>query len=121
MGDAVTPRYRIAVDAMGGDHAPREIVRGALLALEESSIDVLLVGQEEKIKAELGSSATHPRLRVIDAREVVTMDDAAISPLRTKRNSSIRVCANLVTRGSRRFRIRRQYRRSVDSLASCWG
>jgi glycerol-3-phosphate acyltransferase PlsX len=99
MGDAVTPRYRIAVDAMGGDHAPREIVRGALLALEESSIDVLLVGQEEKIKPELGSSSGHPRLHVIDAREVVAMDDAPISPLRTKRNSSIRICANLVHQG----------------------
>src|SRR5437763_4879353 len=92
---------RIALDAMGGDHAPQEIVKGALLAAAEYSIEVLLVGQEEVVRKELAAAgeATPRNIDVVDAREVVEMDDAAIAPLRRKRNSSIRVCANLVSEG----------------------
>src|ERR1051326_4308629 len=83
---------RIALDAMGGDHAPQEIVKGALLAAAEYQVEV---------RRELSAaSATTPRnIEVVDAREVVEMDDTAIAPLRRKRNSSIRVCANLVSEG----------------------
>lgn len=92
---------RIALDAMGGDHAPQEIVKGALLAAAESQVEVLLVGREEDVRRELAAaSATTPRnIEVVDAREVVEMDDTAIAPIRRKRNSSIRVCANLVAEG----------------------
>lgn len=92
---------RIALDAMGGDHAPQEIVKGALLAAAEYQVEVLLVGREEDVRRELAAaSATTPRnIEVVDAREVVEMDDTAIAPLRRKRNSSIRVCANLVSEG----------------------
>ena len=99
MNDAATPRFRIAVDAMGGDHAPREIVRGAVRAMEESPVEILLVGREEEIRRELGGGKSQPQLTVIDAREVVEMHDTALSPLRRKRNSSVRVCANLVAEG----------------------
>jgi glycerol-3-phosphate acyltransferase PlsX len=95
-------RYRIAVDAMGGDHAPREIVRGALLASAEYPVDILLVGREEDLRRELAEAeagATPGGIEIIDAREVVEMSDTALSPLRRKRNSSIRVCANLVGEG----------------------
>ena len=92
---------RIALDAMGGDHAPQEIVKGALLAAAEYPIEVLLVGQEEVVRKELAAAgASTPRnIEVVDAREVVEMDDTAIAPIRRKRNSSIRVCANLVAEG----------------------
>jgi glycerol-3-phosphate acyltransferase PlsX len=92
---------RIALDAMGGDHAPQEIVKGALLAAAEYPIEVLLVGQEEVVHKELAAAgASTPRnIDVVDAREVVEMDDTAIAPIRRKRNSSIRVCANLVSEG----------------------
>ena len=92
---------RIALDAMGGDHAPQEIVKGALLAAAEYPIEVLLVGQEEVVHKELAAAgASTPRnIEVVDAREVVEMDDTAIAPIRRKRNSSIRVCANLVSEG----------------------
>jgi phosphate acyltransferase len=92
---------RIALDAMGGDHAPQEVVKGALLAAAEYQVEVLLVGREEDVRRELAAaSATTPRnIEVVDAREVVEMDDNAIAPLRRKRNSSIRVCANLVSEG----------------------
>jgi glycerol-3-phosphate acyltransferase PlsX len=92
---------RIALDAMGGDHAPQEIVKGALLAAAEYPIEVLLVGQEEVVRKELAAAgaATPRNIDVVDAREVVEMDDTAIAPIRRKRNSSIRICANLVSEG----------------------
>jgi phosphate acyltransferase len=86
---------RIAVDAMGGDHAPDEIVKGALLAAEEyPGVSIILVGREEVLREKLGGDAS--RVEIVDAREVVDMTDTALAPLRRKRNSSIRVCANLV-------------------------
>jgi len=84
---------------MGGDHAPREIVQGAVLATREAPVDILLVGREEDVRPELASFSSDPSLSVIDAREVVEMNDTALSPLRRKRNSSVRVCANLVSEG----------------------
>lgn len=90
---------KIALDAMGGDHAPDEIVKGALLAVEEyPNVEILLVGREEVLREKLGSSVPS-RIEIVDAREVVDMTDNALAPLRRKRNSSIRVCANLVAEG----------------------
>ncbi len=87
---------RIAVDAMGGDNAPGEIVKGALLALDEyPTVAITLVGREEVLREQLGGNVPR-RLDIVDAREVVDMTDTALAPLRRKRNSSIRVCANLV-------------------------
>jgi phosphate acyltransferase len=98
---SASPRCRIALDAMGGDHAPDEIIKGALLAVAEYAVAITLVGREEvvheKLKALAGSAPAH--IDVVDAREVVTMEDNALAPLRKKRNSSIRVCANLVSEG----------------------
>lgn len=83
---------------MGGDHAPEEIIKGALLAVAEYPVAITLVGREEevheKLKEYAGSVPAH--IDVVDAREVVTMEDNALAPLRKKRNSSIRVAANLV-------------------------
>ena len=92
-------RSRIALDAMGGDHAPREIVQGALLAIEQfPDVEIHLVGREEVLREQLGS-AIPSRITLVDAREVVDMTDNALAPLRRKRNSSVRVCANLVAEG----------------------
>ncbi len=91
---------RIALDAMGGDHAPGEIVKGAVLATAEYPVEVILVGQEEVVRKELAACGSAARnIDVVDAREVVEMDDTALAPLRRKRNSSVRVCANLVAEG----------------------
>jgi glycerol-3-phosphate acyltransferase PlsX len=90
---------RIALDAMGGDNAPGEIVQGAVLAAREyTDVEISLVGREEVLRDLLGS-AVPPRITLVDAREVVDMTDNALAPLRRKRNSSIRVCANLVAEG----------------------
>jgi glycerol-3-phosphate acyltransferase PlsX len=99
MAEGLTQTTRIALDAMGGDHAPDEILRGALLALEEyPAVQILLVGMEEVIRERLTALGTPrpPRVEIVDAREVVTMEDNSLAPIRRKRNSSVRVCANLV-------------------------
>ncbi|HEX7155363.1 MAG TPA: phosphate acyltransferase PlsX [Thermoanaerobaculia bacterium] len=90
---------RVALDAMGGDHAPDEILKGALLALEEyPAVDIVLVGRQEVIRERLAAlgSPNPPRVEIVDAREVVDMEDNSLAPIRRKRDSSIRVCANLV-------------------------
>jgi glycerol-3-phosphate acyltransferase PlsX len=90
----------IALDAMGGDHAPEEIVAGAVLAAREYPVEILLVGQEEVVRKHLAAADSIPRnIEVVDAREVVEMDDTALAPLRKKKNSSVRICANLVAEG----------------------
>jgi len=95
-------RIRIAVDAMGSDHGPEPIVRGAIEALRdpERDFDLLLVGDEQRlweILAELAPE-TLP-LYVVHAREEVAMDEKAPRALRTKRGSSIAVSAGLVGAG----------------------
>src|SRR5213082_1564440 len=97
----MTTDVRIALDAMGGDHAPAEVVKGALEAAAEFAVEIILVGQEDVVRRELGAaaSATPRNIDVYDAREIVTMEDTALAPLRRKRNSSVRVCANLVAEG----------------------
>jgi len=96
----MTEVVRIALDAMGGDHAPSEVVKGALLAAAEYQVEIILVGQEDVVRRELAAAGPTPRnIDVFDAREVVTMEDTALAPLRRKRNSSVRVCANLVAEG----------------------
>ena len=65
---------RIAVDAMGGDHAPRSEVEGALHAARERELEVILVGDEARLREHLGER-THPRLHVRHASQVIAMDD----------------------------------------------
>lgn len=92
---------RIAVDAMGGDHAPARIVDGAVAAARHLGIGLDLVGRTPAIRREL---ARHDDLgtldlRVIDAPDVVEMAEAPTQALRRKPGASIRVAAELVARG----------------------
>ena len=87
----------IAVDAMGGDGAPQAIIRGALEAVTESGIPVHLVGPQKRLRRELGRFRFLPSgLELVDAPEVVAMSDPAISVLRSKKRSSLNICAELV-------------------------
>ena len=87
----------IAVDAMGGDGAPQAIVRGALEAVTDSGMQILLVGPQKRLRRELGRFRFLPSgLELVDAPEVVGMNDPAISVLRGKKRSSLNVCAELV-------------------------
>lgn len=89
---------RVAVDAMGGDNAPSEIVKGAVLAVEQDErIKVFLVGKEALIQKELKQYADHSgRIEVINADEIITNDEAPVMAIRRKKTSSIVVGMNLV-------------------------
>ncbi len=91
---------RIAVDAMGGDHAPRVNVDGAVAAAREFGISSLLVGRRDELEPLLADSGyTGKDIEIVDASEVVTFDDPATAAIRKKRNSSIRIAANCVRDG----------------------
>jgi glycerol-3-phosphate acyltransferase PlsX len=91
---------RIAVDAMGGDHAPRVNVDGAVAAAREFGIASLLVGKRAELEPLLADSGyTGSDIEIVDASEVVTFDDPATAAIRKKRNSSIRIAANCVRDG----------------------
>jgi len=91
---------RIAVDAMGGDHAPQVNVDGAIAASREFGIATLLVGKTAALTRLLGDSGyTGGDIEILDAAEVVEMDEHPVAALRKKRSSSIRVAANCVRDG----------------------
>jgi glycerol-3-phosphate acyltransferase PlsX len=91
---------RIAIDAMGTDDAPRPEVEGAILAAREGYAEALLVGPQDLLKRELGRrDAQELGIEVVQASEVVTMEDAAAKAFRRKRDSSVRVAARLVREG----------------------
>ncbi|HEY7586996.1 MAG TPA: phosphate acyltransferase PlsX [Candidatus Deferrimicrobiaceae bacterium] len=92
---------KIAVDAMGGDHAPLEVIRGAVQASQETDIPVVLVGREELIRDELRSLGMgESRIEVVHASEVVEMCEVPGVAIRKKKHSSIRVGLNLVAQGA---------------------
>ena len=91
---------RIAVDAMGGDHAPAMIIDGAVAAARHLDIQVALVGPAAVLEQALAAHADASGLpiTVIDAPDVIGMADAPVAALRRKPRSSIRVAADLVAR-----------------------
>jgi glycerol-3-phosphate acyltransferase PlsX len=91
---------RIAVDAMGGDHAPAHVVEGAVQAAREYGDTVVLVGREPAIRRELDRvGAADAPVDVVHADEVVGMHEPAVTSLRRKKRSSIRIAAKLVEAG----------------------
>jgi phosphate acyltransferase len=92
---------RIAVDAMGGDFAPREIVRGAVTYAASHADEVILVGDVPRIEAEIAEFGRgHPAsVSFVDAPEVIEMGEHPAAALRAKRRSSIRVATDLVRDG----------------------
>src|SRR5262249_18446491 len=86
-GDRVTPV--IALDAMGGDRAPEEIVAGGVRAAAELGIDVLLVGRPDAIAEHLPGGRAPDRVGILPASEVIAMDDEPASAVRTKKDSSL--------------------------------
>ncbi|HVH63485.1 MAG TPA: phosphate--acyl-ACP acyltransferase, partial [Candidatus Dormibacteraeota bacterium] len=87
---------RIAVDAMGGDHAPAEIVQGAAQAANEYGIDISLVGLPQQVQPLLDS---HPRLQIVPCTQVIAMNEHPAQAVRNKPDSSINVCARLCKEG----------------------
>ncbi len=92
----------IAVDVMGGDHGPHVTVPAAIKVMNENPrINVVLVGLQDVIEAELRAQKTtiSPRLRIHHASEVVQMDESPQSALKNKKDSSMRVAINMVKTG----------------------
>lgn len=93
----------VAVDCMGGDHGIRVTVPAAVNVMRrDPALSVILVGQGDAVKQELARLGVTPddRLRIVHASEVVSMDEAPAAALRTKKDSSMRVAANLVEEGA---------------------
>ncbi|MCD7708362.1 MAG: phosphate acyltransferase PlsX [Clostridiales bacterium] len=92
---------RVAVDAMGGDNAPGEIVKGALDAVNSrKDVHVFLVGKKDAVAAEL-DKAQYPKeqIEIVDAPEVIEMAEHPVNAIRTKKQSSMVVGMNLVKNG----------------------
>ena len=90
---------RMIIDAMGGDNAPQEIVRGALRAKNELSVEITLVGRREDVLACL-SDEEKPQVTIVDAREIVTMEDEPTTATRRKKDSSMAVALRLLKDGA---------------------
>ena len=88
---------RIAVDAMGGDHAPREIVRGAIDYAIASTDEVILVGDVPRLEREIAAydAGSPANLRLVDAPEVIGMGEHPATALRSKRRASSRSGATM--------------------------
>ncbi|MGH7737724.1 MAG: phosphate acyltransferase PlsX [Candidatus Tyrphobacter sp.] len=95
---STTSRPRIAVDAMGGDHAPEEIVAGVLLAAREADADVVLVGDEARVRALL-DGATSGNISVLHAPETVPMGQSASQALRAADRTSLGIAIAEVKEG----------------------
>lgn len=94
---------KIAVDAMGGDFSPRNVVRGAKLALEDFPAikKLYLVGRESTVKRQVDKHQIRtPRLEIVNATEVVGMSEKAAQSVRRKRDSSISRAVDLVKDGT---------------------
>ena len=93
---------RIIIDAMGGDNAPNEIVKGALNAANEFGVDLTFVGLEEDIRRCLKENSAEEdgdHIRVVHASEVVTMEDEPSMAVRRKKDSSMTVMLNMLRDG----------------------
>lgn len=91
---------KIIVDAMGGDNAPAEIVKGCVDAASKYDIDIILVGKSEAVEAELSKCGyTGKRISVQNATEVIEGEDDPIDAIRRKKDSSMRVGLSMVANG----------------------
>ena len=91
---------RVVVDAMGGDHAPREVTRGAVAAACQSpELNILLVGHEDRVRAELPENTPTDRVQIVHAEHVVEMHESPVSALKSKPDTSIGKCVGIVSAG----------------------
>ena len=98
----MSQKIRIAVDAMGGDYAPEEIVKGAVAATKENSeIKVILVGNDDAIKAVLEEmSYNREQVEVVHAAQVISCEEAPVEAIRAKKDSSLVMAMNMVKEGT---------------------
>lgn len=87
---------RIAIDAMGGDYAPQEIVQGAIQAAQVWACDIILVGNEKKISDELKQQGHPAGIAVYHCEEIIGMEEEPATAIRRKKDASIVVATRLV-------------------------
>ncbi len=94
---------QIALDAMGGDHGPEELIGGALLAVRQANLQVTLVGNQHILQAHLdrlrGGDKGLSQIKIVHAAEVVEMGESPVEAIRRKKNSSVVVAFDLVRQG----------------------
>lgn len=91
---------KIAVDGMGGDHAPKEIVKGCIEAANESDVEIHIVGNEEILLKELKDNKyNNSKIKIIHASEVITNEDKPVLAVKRKKDSSMIVGLNALKRG----------------------
>ncbi|MDO8945846.1 MAG: phosphate acyltransferase PlsX [Desulfocapsaceae bacterium] len=95
---------RIALDAMGGDHGPEELIDGALLAVKQTDLQVTLVGNRQVLQAHLdrlrsGDTGLLQRIQIVHAAEVVEMSESPVDAIRKKKDASVLVAFDLVRQG----------------------
>lgn len=91
---------RIAIDGMGGDNAPFEIVKGCVEASKKIEHEIYIVGLEDEIQQELSKyNYRKEQIKVIHASDVITMEDAPVKAVRTKKDSSLVRGLNMVKNG----------------------
>jgi phosphate acyltransferase len=94
-----TSRARIALDAMGGDYAPDPIVAGAIKAQSELDVEVILVGEPDRIRACLQEQGATQDFEIVEAEGTIEMDEEPLSALRRKPKASINQAMQLVKEG----------------------
>ena len=87
---------KVVLDAMGGDNAPAEIINGALYAVQNFNVHIILVGDEHIIRK---FNIDHPEISVVHASESIDMDESPLQAFKKKKGSSIHVGLNLVKDG----------------------
>lgn len=92
---------RFAVDGMGGDHAPLEVVKGCVDAVAELGVEITITGPAERIEAELAKyDYDQTKISVLNTTEVVGTDEAPVQAIRRKKDSSLRRAIELVKEGT---------------------
>jgi glycerol-3-phosphate acyltransferase PlsX len=94
---------QIALDAMGGDHGPEELIDGAMLAVKKTGLQVTLVGNQQVLQAHLDrlrpGDPGLSRVHIVHASEVVEMDESPVDAIRKKKDASVLVAFDLVRQG----------------------
>lgn len=108
----------IVLDGMGGDYAPHEMVKGAVQAAELIEDDIYIVGKEDMIQAELNKMGYQgEQIHIVNAQEVITMEDSPVKAIRRKSDSSMVVGLNMIKEGTGDvFGFRRKYRGACGRL-----
>ena len=92
---------RILIDAMGGDNAPQAVVSGAVAAAKEFGVDITLIGREEDIRSclKVEGAENDGRISIVNATEVITMEDDPANATRRKKDSSMSVMLQMMAKG----------------------